>query len=544
MLCCFLPKMDKKGQALILSYMIIAVFIIFSAALFSIAFTERNISLRDRLNTEAFYLAEGGTENAITVFTSSIANYQIQPDVVTLNVNTAYTTFGGATVNSVINRLEDTDRLILENQTNILVRNYEVVSTVVHPANNGITKTIHQIIARRLIPTFQHVVFYDGDLEILPGANMTVTGRIHCNHDIYADSDGATLTIDSFYMHSAGDIFNQRKDSGTLPPGDAKIRKDKPGAPQYEYMNNFDSESPDWTSGAIDRWNGTVQSAVHGVTKLTAPSVASIQPDGYYEDNADVVIENNTITRNGHTLTQGVDCPAGTVTSTTDFYNNREGKTVKMTNIDLKKLAGYAPGNTAGSPSFPNNLPSNGLMYANRNDVGGTYEPGTRLINGQEIYNNSGLTMVSTCPAYIQGDYNTINKKPASVIADSLNLLSNNWNDSNSTKGLSSRAASNTTFDSAFIAGTDQTTSGHYNGGLENYPRLHEDWSNKQLNITGSFVSLWNSSVATGAWQYGSPQYTAPLRSWNYDTDFNNTNKLPPFTPWAVEAQRIAWWED
>lgn len=539
----YLPNSKRKGQALILSYMVISVFLVLSSALLSKAISEKNFSLRNKLNTEIFFLAEGGTENAISAFTKAIANYQIPADVQSFNVSTTFNTFGGTTVNSTVTRLENNDRLILEGTTNVMVRNYDVVTTATHPQNNGITITLHQIIARRLIPTFQHAVFYNGDLEMLPGANMTLSGRIHSNKDIYADSE-VTLTVDSFYFHSAGNIYNKRKDSSINPPGDANIRINQPGAPKYAKMNGLDSNSPDWTTEAINRWKGTVQSAVHGITQLSTPSVGSIQPTGYYASNANVIIQNGVIAKGGVVLTEGVNYPAGTITTTTALYNNREGKTIKTTNIDLKKLAGYAPSDPPGKPSFPNNLPSNGLMYATRNDSGASYEPGIKLFNAGEIYQNIGLTLVSNDPVYIQGNYNTTNEKPASVICDSLNLLSNNWKDSNSSSGLSSRTATATTFNSAFIAGIEDTTTGQYNGGLENYPRLHENWSNIQLNIKGSFVALWNSAIGTGAWKYGSPQYTAPLRNWNYDTMFNNSATLPPFTPWAVEAQRVAWWKE
>jgi hypothetical protein len=97
----------------------------------------------------------------------------------------------------------------------------------------------------------------------------------------------------------------------------------------------------------------------------------------------------------------------------------------------------------------------------------------------------------------------------------------------------------------AFIANVDKTTAGGgdagYNGGLENYPRFHEEWnpggnSQRTLIYRGSFVSL-------GTPQYTGPQpnwcntgsgcniYDPPARNWNYDVDFNDVKKLPPLTP-------------
>lgn len=540
----FSRRLNKRSQALIVAYIIIAVFVIILSGLLSKAVSEKNLSLRNKLEAEAFYMAEGGIEDAISYFASSIANYQVLPDIETFPVTTTFTTFGGANVTSIVRRLGDSDRLVLEGVTNVFVRDYEIFSTATHPQNSGITVSIHQIVARRLIPTFQHAVFYNDDLEVLPGADMTLSGRIHSNKDIYLDAEsGKTLKIDSFSLHSAGNIYNQRKDTGLPVAGEVSIRVNKSGSPKYEDMDNLDSDDPEWTTESIDLWKGTVENSVHGVTKLTAPSVASIQPNGYYASNAQIVIINNTITKGGVTLIEGTDYPVGTVTETTTLYNNREGQYIKATNIDLKKLSGVGYKKPNGK-NYDNNLPSNGLLYATRDDAGSSYEAGIRLINGNEIYRANGLTIVSNDPVYLQGDYNTVNEKPTSVVCDSVNLLSNSWSDSRSAQNLDSRVPTTTTVNSAFISGVDNTTSGHYNGGLENYPRLHEKWSGVQLNIKGSFVELWNSSVASGSWVYGSPQYTAPTRNWSYNNNFNDASKLPPFTPWAVEIQRIAWWKE
>jgi hypothetical protein len=163
------------------------------------------------------------------------------------------------------------------------------------------------------------------------------------------------------------------------------------------------------------------------------------------------------------------------------------------------------------------------------------------LVNGATL--NAGLTVVSNNPVYVQGDYNSTSKKPAAIISDALNLLSNAWADSNSTKSLSNRIASSTTVNAAFIAGIKETPTvngGNYSGGLENYPRLHEDWSSKTLTIRGAFVELWQSQQAQGAW--GSASYSAPTRNWDYDTDFNTEANLPPFTPHAVSVSRSLYW--
>jgi len=170
-----------------------------------------------------------------------------------------------------------------------------------------------------------------------------------------------------------------------------------------------------------------------------------------------------------------------------------------------------------------------------------------RVGNGAELASSSagapavrGLSIVTNQAVYVRGDFNAIDKKPAAFLADSLNILSNNWSDANSTLPLGSRPATSTTINAAFLAGTDTTGGiegpagqdlGGYNGGLENYPRFHEYWIGRTLRYRGSFVSLNEPQHVDGPWVYGNPQYEAPIRDWDYDTDFDDVANLPPLTP-------------
>lgn len=544
-------KSGQRGSIFILAYTLVGLVATMVAALFLTGITERNAARFYRLYADALYLAEGGIEAGIDQFANDIANFRVAADVVSYNSSVAYSVRGNLTVNATISRLESADRLLTEGLTNVIVRNYEVNCTVTHPEDPSVRVTVHQIVSRRLIPTFQHAVFYQDDLEIVPGSAMNVSGRVHCNNDIYLDSTGSTLTINSSALHSAGNVYNNRKDQGrTEDTGEVNIRVNASGPVTYTAMNNYDSEAANWTTGALSLWGGTVQSAVHGVTELTAPAVGSISPTGYYAGQANVKIVNNQLYKGGVLLTEGVDYPAGTITTNTTFYNNREGMWIKMTNVDVNKLsgAGIATCGAAHNQTCANNMPSNGLLYATRDDTTSFEEPGIRLYNGSTLNTTSGLTVVSNDPVYIQGNYNTNSEKPASVICDSLNILSNAWTDANS-MNWAARDPNATTINCAFIAGikgTVEGTPGKYNGGLENYPRLHEDWAAGSITLTikGSFVALWNSTIGIGNWTYGSPQYSAPRRIWNYNTNFNNVTRLPPFTPWAVEMDRVAWWAD
>ncbi len=71
------------------------------------------------------------------------------------------------------------------------------------------------------IPVFQFAIFYTMDLEINPGAPMTVTGKVHSNGNIYSDPP-ATLQFDQS-VDAAGQIYTNRAPydptggSGTTP---------------------------------------------------------------------------------------------------------------------------------------------------------------------------------------------------------------------------------------------------------------------------------------------------------------------------------------
>ncbi|PIQ83196.1 MAG: hypothetical protein COV75_08655 [Candidatus Omnitrophica bacterium CG11_big_fil_rev_8_21_14_0_20_63_9] len=540
---------NRRGQTMVLAYVAVFVITVLGGSLLNHSLTSTRHNDIDQLYSETFYLTEGGVEDASAKFAQAIANFQVDANTVRYPaVGSLVTTFAsGGTASSVITEAEPAPRTIVDpDDTAVFVKNYEIVTTAQHPLNANISVTLHQVVGRRIIYTFQHAVFYDADLEWLPGPNMTLSGRVHSNSDMYLGTHNI-LTVDSEYLRAVGSIYNRRKDSTQDMNGSVQILKAGSSPATYPVMS-IDSSSPTWFADSQTTWSGTVKSGVHGVVKRSVPVVGSTQPGGYYDTNADVKVVNGTLTKGGVTLMDGSNpacntdttycVPPGTITTVTTMKNNRENAYVRMTNIDIGRLGG----GTYGGKTYPSQMPANGLVYATRDDAPSGQQPGVRLVNGSEVKRAGGLTVVSNDPVYVQGNYNTVSKKPCAVIGDAMNLLSNNWNDANSASSLSSRPATGTTINAAFIAGINTTTTGQYNGGLENYPRLHEKWDGQTLTIQGSFVSLWNSQIGTGPWSYGGMQYTAPIRNWAWDTSFGSGTNLPPFTPWSVEMDRGAWW--
>ncbi|RMF93925.1 MAG: hypothetical protein D6736_00950 [Nitrospinota bacterium] len=451
---------------------------------------------------------------------------------------------------------------------NLNAQEYRYTAYSVAKNSKGKTEAILALrFKSRLVPLFQFAAFYNKDLEILPGPTMTLAGPVHTNGDLYLDA-GNSLDILG-QVTTAGDLYRGRKNSNTCNGHPVRV---------IDPVNL--RELPSCSGGrtqidesALGPWNGMIQT---GVDVVTVPTVDSFDPTPgkLYWDKADlrVVLKldaaENALAievRNADNSVAvadlpglGGDCAAAVDTTyisedgaANSFYNNREGKDIRMLEVNLQKLFNCIHNNSLlGAGKGLDDTSEGGLVFyftvegPNSNTINNY---GVRLKNGGELKATTpgapaiqGLTVVTNQAIYIQGDYNKTNKKPAAILADSLNVLSNNWDDSKDTLSVNSRVATETTINAAFLAGTDITggvegsggqDKGSYNGGLENYPRFHEKWTGVALHYRGSFVSLGTPQHVNGAWKYGNPQYKAPIRDWGYDTDFNDASNLPPLSP-------------
>jgi len=272
---------------------------------------------------------------------------------------------------------------------------------------------------------------------------------------------------------------------------------------------------------------------------------------------------------NGTSLTTAqTNAIKSAVTSKGTMYDMREGKNVNVDNVNMSTLSTAITGTSSGSEISG----FNGIVYVYdttssstdqtiRLENGGVLPGGTPATN----YYTKGLTMVSSEPVYVQGDYNTgstssttgnvptntgttgnpyvtnYSPVPAAVMGDAVMLLSNNWSDSNaSNTNVSSRSASNTTYNMAILAGVVLSTSSDYSGGANNYPRFLEDWSSKTCTYYGSMAELFPSKTFTGTWDTGNI-YSPPSRYWFYNTNYSQANGAPPGTLHVITYTRGSW---
>ena len=415
---------------------------------------------------------------------------------------------------------------------------------------------------------------------------------------------GNTLTMDTNYVHALGSIYRRRKNNtssnGTveirqwvenpfdsLEPVSYLNMNSKSQMDPVDTVSGYDSnftdgydingdgdftDSGEWlpfVAGALEMWDApdgyaltgnTLLTGDHGVSEAVTPNIGSIQmfeassvgdyffdstldeyvyrgpgagthAKGYYHQNSGLSVIISADTNDIRVFDElGNTVPIidlnGALSMTT-IYDARQGGDVDLLSVDMDLLSSAVA------------WPDNGLLYVAHYGMGtGTSARGVELTNGSEI--QGGLTVVAEGSLYINGDYNTVNKKGAAVIADAVNLLSNSWDGSKSAGNLP--VASETTYNTAIVTGNTTTTLGSYNGGLENLPRFHEKWTTKKCIINGSFVNAWESRYADADWNYGGDYYKAPKRKWYYDEMFNNVENLPPYTPMVVSASDIVRW--
>ncbi len=412
----------------------------------------------------------------------------------------------------------------------------------------------------RLVPLFQFAAFYNKDLEILPGPAMYFAGPVHTNGDLYMDA--ATSLIVEGQVTTVGDLYQGRKNQD-LCVG-AGVQVFDPASPTS--LPACGAGRTQVTEPELTPWNGQVRTGVE-VVDVPAPEALDPVAGSTYWDAADMRVV-LVLDGGGNPIGIEVQNPDGTpdiaasaaingcpgaVDTHEGFHNYRENTDIRMLDVNVERTLDCIQADNAimGGRGLDDTT-SGGLVWHLTVEGPDSADPnnyGVRVFDGRELKSTDplapavqGMTVVTDQALYIMGDYNMDNKKPAAFLADSLNVLSNAWaDDSDPGSGPAVPDASDTVINAAFLAGTDSTgidpvggndgsqDDDQYNGGLENYPRFHEDWTGETLTYRGSFVSLNRPRHVDGSWD--DQEYSPPIRDWGYDTDFNDASKLPPLSP-------------
>jgi hypothetical protein len=429
--------------------------------------------------------------------------------------------------------------------------------------NYGVKRAINY----SAVNLFQATAFFEGDLELFRPATMTIGGLVHTNSKAYvSSSDAGLLTFGGNLSYAANGGYLDTVDppqsntwsgwaaNSEIPPTYSNGGKDQQvnqvsrmeplGADATTLINTTDSNpnndsmreliEPPKNTGAYPDPTPIAQRRLYNRAGIMIHMTVTTTT---VKGKTTTVVTPTITTQNGTaTLTNTQRNTITNALTQQTIYDFREGQNVDVTTLDI----GAVNSTLSGISNF------NGIIYIDQTDNSGnisTINPqGIRLKNGSTlptIPSVNGLTVASQNPVYIQGDYNTTSQSTrgsAAVFADAVTILSNNWNDSSSSSSLSSRVASSTTVNTAIVAGflpsgwTNPNTGQQYgySGGLNNFPRFLENWSNKTFTYTGSMIELFTSQVAIGEWDTGSI-YSPPNRVWNFDSNFVSK---PPAGSW------------
>jgi len=426
------------------------------------------------------------------------------------------------------------------------------------------------------IPIFQFGVFFEGDLEATNGPPMEFIGRVHSNGNLYLSSDNAwyrsILTTPNRLIHNRKDFNDVNNGVYINDAGGSEIAldfdsRDTPGAEAFK-------------TKSCDRFDCRVMTGAFDVDSLKVPLPDGVLP---YEviapkDDADSERARRVKYAWKADLYVFVDiselaskmvcevanakpkkCEEAVLYDWEAFYDGRERRYVDVMDIDLKTLMDENP--EVDVVYFEFIVPQ---VLGGMDPSGDGVYPVIRLHNAAEL--PRPITVATDRPIYIRGDFNSVNKKPAAIIADAVTFLSNAWVDArhicNLWDGVSGpfgcvswgasgssgyrSAASLTTVNAAVMSGMVPTpcdwydadcaadgSNSYYNnwysGGIENFPRFLENWSSVTFRYRGSLVSLFDSRIATGTWN--GTYYSPPDRDWGFDTMFEDPTKLPPATP-------------
>lgn len=451
-------------------------------------------------------------------------------------------------------------------------RHYLARAKVIVPSLGGdVWVESQRIFTKSYMSPWNYAIFYVDDLEHHPGPASVVTGWVHTNSKLYTAHNSLTYQSKVSYGDDWEKNFKpgDNRRTGTAQAGPNWQQTLPPFRDQGQQPFGLDSSRIFETGGSSandDSYRELVE----------VPSGSGTDPIGdaryYNQAGMKILVDsagNKVFRKLDGTQVKSTD-PVGSdnrklydafnaaVSVGTTITDKRENASVRLIDVNVGALITSL--NAAGMPNF------NNIIYVSDASGSSSTKRAVRLKNGATINRAAGITFATDNALYIQGDYNTgrtsssnepqsnkgdptkptvsgYTRKSCAVLADAVMILSNNWNDANSSQGLSSRDAAPTTVNTAIVSGIVPTANGYYSGGAENFPRFLEDWDNTTVTYYGSMVELYPSKQFNTRWKEtgtGNNVYNAPLRRWYFDTNFYSNP--PPGSLQIISYNKGRWW--
>jgi hypothetical protein len=309
------------------------------------------------------------------------------------------------------------------------------------------------------------------------------------------------------------------------------------------------------------------------VKSMVDSSGANINSTNGMVDNEDIYGPNGSLDTGEDVQNQGI-----LIKDTTELPDPAQLVTSPSYGTDRTKraIAVAAWANIDGAHPTNHNYFRNALRLFNAENL-------QVLGTSGKLSTTLGITVATENMVYIWGNYNTTgitgqpsgastlndstltlrylgNQVPTSIVSDAFFPLSKTWFDGESSinpDDLSKRKAdlalpnvgAETSVRAAIIAGNNLSAltgspdagntaadESRLNGGMHNFPRFLENWSDssgndQRWNFVGSLIPLYHSTQAMGQYNANSAIYSPPLRNWAFDSTFLDSTRLPPGTP-------------
>ena len=556
-------KSSPTGSALLLVLIMSAIALAILAGVMSWAATSNRLTHRSIQYTRSIAAAEAATEKVVSQITRDFLSggeplVSQNLDVYRRNTvpsssdssywNTWEFNDGNGNIGQTyVQRVPGTSYTVLDAPYKGLkgyVSTYTVVSHARDTASiQDVTAGVLQKLQLAGIPIFQFGMYSSGDMEISCGQPFDITGHVHSNGILYVEPDNL-MTFESDVTAVVAVLFQRDPLDTRGPPAN------KAGAIYVQ------TNSPSSPVAALTLPIGT-SNTPEAIREIIEPPRAGEDPNSslgrsrWYYNKCDLVlvVSNNwgVGARSGGFNNFSSNELARFVSTANSFWDAREGKTVRPIDINIGALKTWSETNyNLRSALIGSNLSS--IYVVDNRTLPATSLGAVRVCNGLQLPTN-GLTVATGRPLYVWKDYNTdsVNRgtantsttRPASLVGDAITILSDNWQDVNS-HSLNGAAA--TTVNAAFLTGVVETTTAHYSGGMENFPRFLETWGLANVfTYNGSMIKMFPSLYATNAWENNNNIYKPPTRNWALDTNFRDPLKLPPKTPRVLKVFRHQW---
>ena len=533
---------NQEGMVMVMAVMMLTVVLLLAISAAITSTSETRLTGHDYQESQAFYLAEGYTNFGVDALNTTLHMNMDPTQAVLSRIQPPSVPSGYTLDNFSIQKVSGTRTRTISHGAfkgmDASTQSFMVTSEVSRSEESAI---ITQEVEHQSISAYEFYIFFDQDIELYFHRPMRFGGRVHSNGNIYLGTHQG-MTFDG-PVTAVGHIYHHQKGGGQMsPPGDINI---------IDFWGNYqnmlqdhcwlDATCANWETEAIDRWGGTVMDSSHNVEPLwyllpySFPDQIELIKRGQPGDSPELREARYYYHAGVRVLdgvaydSSGVPISMGTGTLGSDFfYDHREGMIMNLIELDIDAMINNGT------------YPSNGIIYIS----GSLYGDAVRLINAETLPPD-GLTVVSDNPVYIYGNYNISPKRPASVLADAVTVLSADFDDDKTFHGKVNQQACETWVNTCIMSGSQETIwyggqGGNYNGGLDTMIRFLERWSNVWLHYRGSLISLWRSEQATGQWHHGS-NFSPPIRDWGYDPDLLGGGNQPPGAPMMHTIQIGTW---